>query len=56
MGNLTLNALAITLVSALALWIFYRSAKIEKKRSDKDRADKEQAEKERKKDDTPKQD
>ena len=34
MGNLTLNALAITLLSALALWVFYRSAKIEKKRSD----------------------
>ncbi|WP_291441151.1 hypothetical protein [Desulfovibrio sp.] len=33
MGYLTLNAIAITLLSALALWIFYRSAKIEKKRA-----------------------
>lgn len=46
MGNLTLNALAITVLSALALWIFYRSASIEKKRS----------ENERKKGDHPKQD
>ena len=37
MGTLTLNALAITLLSALALWVFYRSAKIEKKRADEER-------------------
>ena len=46
MGYLTLNAIAITLLSALALWIFYRSAKIEKKRTDE----------ERKKENRPKQD
>ncbi|CAK7038206.1 MAG: hypothetical protein DESF_01601 [Desulfovibrio sp.] len=33
MGYLTLNAIAITLLSALALWIFYRSAGVEKKRA-----------------------
>lgn len=33
MGYLTLNAIAITLLSALALWIFYRSARVEKKRA-----------------------
>ncbi len=37
MGNLTLNALAITILSALGLWVFYRSAKIEKKRADEER-------------------
>ncbi len=46
MGNLTLNALAITVISALGLWVFYRSARIEKKRT----------EEERKKRDHPKQD
>ncbi len=36
MGYLTLNAIAITLLSALALWIFYRSAKVEKKRKEQE--------------------
>lgn len=36
MGYLTLNAIAITLLSALALWIFYRSARIEKKRTERE--------------------
>ena len=37
MGTLTLNALAITLLAALARGGFYRSAKIEKKRADEER-------------------
>ena len=36
MGYLTLNAIAITLLSALALWIFYRSDKVEKKRKEQE--------------------
>ena len=45
MGYMTLNAIGITLVAVLALWIFYRSAKIERKRREEEKKRREEEKK-----------